>query len=86
MLKNIFLVNRWRKKLSICGNCYFILTLLGVCHETVNFVLPLRSVSDLSNGYSEIQLTVCLGEITIVLMHFFWYMCHTYIQQKICQT
>ena len=42
MLKNIFLVNRWRKKLSICGNCYFILTLLGVCHETVNFVLPLR--------------------------------------------
>ena len=26
---------------SKCGNCYFILTLLGVCHETVNFVLPL---------------------------------------------
>ena len=25
------------KKLSICGNCYFILTLLGVCHEIVNF-------------------------------------------------
>ena len=24
-------------KLSICGNCYFILTLLGVCHETVAF-------------------------------------------------
>ena len=23
--------------MSICGNCYFILTLLGVCHETVNF-------------------------------------------------
>ena len=44
MLTNIFLVNRWRKKLSICGNCYFILTLLGVCHETVNFVLPLNLV------------------------------------------
>ena len=42
MLKKIFLVNRWRKKLSICGDCYFILTLLGVCHETVNFVLPLK--------------------------------------------
>ena len=41
MLKNIFLVNRWRKKLSICGNCYFILTLLGVCHVKVNFVCPL---------------------------------------------
>ena len=25
-----------------CGNCYFILTLLGVCHETVNFFLPLK--------------------------------------------
>ena len=37
MLKNIVLVNRWRKKMSICGNCYFILTLSGVCHETVNF-------------------------------------------------
>ena len=42
MLKNIFLVNRWRKKLSICGNCYFILTLLGVCHVKVNFVCPLK--------------------------------------------
>ena len=25
------------KKLSICGNCYFILTLLGIRHETVAF-------------------------------------------------
>ena len=30
------------KKLSICGNCYFILTLLGVCHVKVNFVCPLN--------------------------------------------
>ena len=27
--------------MSICGNCYFILTLLGVCHVKVNFVCPL---------------------------------------------
>ena len=30
------------KKLSICGNCYFILTLLGVCHETVAFFCHLN--------------------------------------------
>ena len=28
--------------MSICGNCYFILTLLGVCHETVNLFFPLK--------------------------------------------
>ena len=28
--------------MSICGNCYFILTLLGVCHETVNLFFPLN--------------------------------------------
>ena len=32
------------KKLSICGNCYFILTLLGVCHVKVNFVCPLNTI------------------------------------------
>ena len=37
----IFQVNGWRKKLSICGNCYFILTLLGIRHETVAFFCPL---------------------------------------------
>ena len=31
------------KKLSICGNCFFILTLLGVCHETVAFFCPLTT-------------------------------------------
>ena len=34
--------------MSICGNCYFILTLLGVCHETVTFLCPLTDVALLS--------------------------------------
>ena len=38
VLKNIFLVNRWRKI------CYVILTLLGVCHETGNFFCPVRKI------------------------------------------
>ena len=29
------------KKFSICGNCFFILTLLGVCHATVAMFCPL---------------------------------------------
>ena len=32
------------KKLSICGNYFFILTLLGVCHETVTFFGPLNKL------------------------------------------
>ena len=45
VLKQIFLVNRWRyEKLSICGNGYFILTLLGVCHETVASFCPLKCI------------------------------------------
>ena len=34
------------KKLSIYGNCFFILTLLGVCHETVAFFCPLNTILD----------------------------------------
>ena len=37
-----------QKKLSICGNCYFILTLLGVCHETVNFFCLLTIIFETS--------------------------------------
>ena len=32
--------------MSICGNCYFILTLLGVRHETVAFFCTLNTVFD----------------------------------------
>ena len=37
------------KKLSICGNCYFILTLLGVCHETVAFYCPIKAAMSYLN-------------------------------------
>ena len=40
--------------MSICGNCYFILTLLGVCHETVNF-FPFKFDSQTSPANSVIQ-------------------------------
>ena len=36
--------------MSICGNYYFILTLLGVCHIKVNFVCPLKANTDVGGG------------------------------------
>ena len=35
-------VQKYFSELSICGNCFFILTLLGVCHETVAVFFPLN--------------------------------------------
>ena len=52
--------------MSICGNCYFILTLLGVCHETVNFVLPL--IECLSRVAKAVDsCTLCLTVFDLLL-------------------
>ena len=45
MFKNIFLVNRWRKKIEYMWKLF--LYIKGVCHETVAFFCPLISQAEL---------------------------------------